>query len=117
MNLLKGTIKLNGTARFLTDGGVSLPLAWAPAGSDGRPAVYGIRPEHLTLGGADGVPFEVSVLEPTGSETQVFARIGGAKVVGVFRERVTARPGEMLPVTPNVGAAHLFDPMTGVRLV
>ena len=78
--------------------------------------MYGIRPEHLTLGGTDGVPAEVSVLEPTGSETQVFARIGGAKIVGVFRERVTARPGELLPVTPNVGAAHLFDATTGVRL-
>ena len=116
MNLLKGTVKVNGKASFLTEGGVSLPLRSAPTGSDGRPCFYGIRPEHLTLGGAGSIPAEVSVLEPTGSETQVFAKLGGAKIVGVFRERVTARPGEILPVTPDVGAVHLFDAGTGMRL-
>src|SRR5271163_3720624 len=73
MNLLHGTIRLNGSPTFVIDGGVSLPLASAPVGSDGRPAIYGIRPEHLVLSGTDGMPAEVSVLEPTGQETQVFA--------------------------------------------
>ena len=116
MNLLKGTIKVNGRPSFMTEGGVLLPLSAAPAGSDGRPAVYGIRPEHLTLGGDGSVPAEVSVLEPTGSETQVFAKVGSQKIVGVFRERVSARPGEILKLSPNLGAAHLFDAATGVRL-
>jgi multiple sugar transport system ATP-binding protein len=115
MNLLKGTIRLNGGPSFQTDGGVSLPLAGAPSGADGRPAIYGIRPEHITLGGA-AVRAEVSVIEPTGSETQVFAKLGDQKIVGVFRERIAARPGEMLPVTPDPGAVHLFDVSTGQRL-
>src|ERR1700744_4985862 len=42
MNLLKGTIRLNGSPTFVIDGGVSLPLASAPVGSNGRPAIYGI---------------------------------------------------------------------------
>jgi multiple sugar transport system ATP-binding protein len=84
MNLLKGKIKLNGKPAFVTDGGVSLPLANAPAGSDGKPAIYGIRPEHFTLSG-NGLAAEISVVEPTGSETQVFAKLGGDKIVGVFR--------------------------------
>ena len=37
---------------------------------------------------------EVSVIEPTGSETQVFAKLGGQQIVGVFRERISARPGD-----------------------
>ncbi len=115
MNLLKGAIKLNGKPSFVAEGGVSLPLASAPAGSDGRPAIYGIRPEHLTLGGSDGVPAEVSVLEPTGAETQVFAKFGAQKIVAVFRERVTAKPGETLSITPEVALAHLFDAQTGAR--
>jgi multiple sugar transport system ATP-binding protein len=115
MNLLKGTIRLNGSPSFHTEGGVSLPLAVAPSGADGRPAIYGIRPEHITLGGA-AVKAEVSVIEPTGSETQVFAKLGDQKIVGVFRERIAARPGEMLPVTPDPGAVHLFDVSTGQRL-
>ena len=116
MNLLKGVVKVNGMASFLTDGGVSLPLSSAPAGSDGRPCFYGIRPEHFTLGGAEGIKTEVSVLEPTGSETQVFAKLGTQRIVGVFRERVSAKPGEWLPLTPNVEAVHLFDAATGARL-
>jgi multiple sugar transport system ATP-binding protein len=115
MNLLKGKIRVNGKPSFVTDDGVSLPLKSAPAGADGRSCIYGIRPEHLTLGG-DGAKAEVSVTEPTGSETQVFARLGTQKIVGVFRERVSARPGEMIPVTPNVDAVHLFDSATGIRL-
>ena len=115
MNLLKGTVRLNGQASFVTDGGVTLPLASAPAGSDGRVAYYGFRPEHLTLGGS-GVKAEVSVLEPTGSETQVFAKLGTQKIVGVFRERIVAKPGELLPIMPNLDAVHLFDAQSGTRM-
>ena len=115
MNLLKGTIRVNGTPSFMTESGVTLPLASAPSGADGRPCIYGIRPEHLTLGDG-GVKAEVSVIEPTGSETQVFAKLGSEKIVGVFRERVSARPGETLLLTPNTSSVHLFDSATGVRL-
>jgi multiple sugar transport system ATP-binding protein len=114
MNLLKGTIRVNGKATVVTDDGVTLPLASAPSGSDGRPCVYGIRPEHIGLGGDLGA--EVSVTEPTGSETQVFAKLGAQKIVGVFRERVVVKPGERLPISPNLDCVHLFDAATGVRL-
>ena len=116
MNFLKGKIKVGDKPRFMVDNSVSLPLASAPPGSDGRPAIYGIRPEHLTLGGPDGMPVEVSVLEPTGQETQVFAKLGEQKIVAVFRQRMTAQPGETLPMTPDVASAHLFDEKTGARL-
>ena len=116
MNFLKGKIKVGDKPRFMVDNSVSLPLASAPPGSDGRPAIYGIRPEHLTLGGPDGMPAEVSVLEPTGQETQVFAKLGEQKIVAVFRQRMTAQPGETLPMTPDVASAHLFDEKTGARL-
>jgi multiple sugar transport system ATP-binding protein len=116
MNLLKGTIRLNGSPAFVIDGGVSLPLTSVPAGSDGRRAIYGIRPEHLVLSGTDGMPAEVSVLEPTGQETQVFAKVGTHKIVAVFRQRLSAKPGETLPMMPEVGLAHLFDEKTGARI-
>ncbi|MGE0004632.1 MAG: ABC transporter ATP-binding protein [Parvibaculaceae bacterium] len=115
MNLLEGRIKMNGKASFVTDDGVDLPLAAAPRDSNGRPAIYGIRPEHFSLGG-QSVRAEVSVVEPTGSETQVFAKVGGQKVVGVFRERIATRPGEDLPMAPDPQSVHLFDKETGLRL-
>jgi multiple sugar transport system ATP-binding protein len=115
MNMFKGTIRANGTASFLTESGVSLPLAGAPPASDGRPAIYGIRPEHFALA-ESGVPVRVTVIEPTGSETQVFAKLGGQDIVGAFRERVGVRPGETLRIAPDPALAHLFDLETGKRL-
>ena len=115
MNLLKGTIRANGKASFVTDSGVALPIVKAPPDADGRPAFYGIRPEHFALGGS-GVAAEVSVIEPTGAETQVFAKLGGEKIVGVFREQIATSPGDMLPLAPDPAAVHLFDAGSGLRL-
>jgi len=114
MNLLKGSVRVNGKPSFITDGGVELPLKTAPNGSIGRPLIYGFRPEHLALGG--DLKAEVSVLEPTGSETQVLAKLGDQAIVGVFRDRLTTRPGEVLPMSPNLDAVHLFDAESGKRV-
>src|SRR5438477_165057 len=93
MNFLKGKVKANGSAGFEGPNGVKLPLASQPANSDGRPAVYGIRPEHFTIAD-DGTEAEIIVVERTGSETPVFAKLGGEQVVAVFRERHQFNPGE-----------------------
>jgi len=115
MNLLQGKIRLNGGPAFLTSDGARLPLKSAPQDSDGLACVYGVRPEHLLLGG-EAIKARVSVIEPTGSETQVFATLGTQPIVGVFRERVAARPGEALAMSLNLDAVHLFDATTGARL-
>ena len=52
-----------------------------------------MRPEHFTIAD-DGAEAEIVVVEPTGSETQVFAKLGGEDVVAVFRERHKFEPGD-----------------------
>jgi multiple sugar transport system ATP-binding protein len=113
MNFLKGHLQ---GGRFVAESGISLPVAHAPAASDGQPIIYGIRPEHFILDESNGLPAEVAVVEPTGSETQVFAKFGGTDVVGVFRERVNAQPGQQIRVTPDPKLVHLFDEQSGKRL-
>src|SRR6187431_3417343 len=115
MNFLKGQVKSNGSAGFVGPNGVKLPLASAPANSEGRPAVYGVRPEHFTIAD-DGAEAEIVVVEPTGSETQVFAKLGGEQVVAVFRERHQFNPGDKIRLKPNPALVHLFDETTGKRL-
>ena len=94
---------------------MALPLATAPASADGRPAVYGIRPEHFAIAD-DGAEAEIVVVEPTGSETQVFAKLGGEEVVAVFRERHQFKPGDKIRLKPDPQLVHLFDETTGKRL-
>jgi len=115
MNLLKGTIKAGAKATFVLDDGPSLPLGTVDQSLDGRAAYYGVRPEHLTLGNA-GIPVEVSVLEPMGSETQLFAKVGGQRLVALLRQRLSAKPGDKLSLMPDVSAVHLFDAATRQRL-
>ncbi len=113
MNLLSGRIA---GGRFAMPGGTTLALpASRAAALEGKPVRLGVRPEDFTLDPA-GIPAEIVTVEPTGSETQVTLRIAGAEIVAVFRERVTERPGETLPLLPLEGKLHLFAEDTGLRL-
>ena len=114
MNMFEGTIRGGPKPWFATTGGARLPLATAPQGSEGLAAVYGIRPEHLVLGG--DLKLQVTVTEPTGAETQVLGKLGGDKITGVFRERVMTKPGEMLAISPDLALVHLFDAKSGKRI-
>jgi multiple sugar transport system ATP-binding protein len=111
MNFVTGTITADG---FAAASGTILPL---PAGTahHGTKAVYGIRPEHLTLD-PSGIAATVALVEPMGSETQVTMTIGTDTIIGVFRERVQARPGETITVRPDLAQLHLFDAASGARL-
>jgi multiple sugar transport system ATP-binding protein len=115
MNFLRGTIAANGHTGFEGPGGIRLPLDAAPAASAGKPAVYGIRPEHFALDDS-GAEAEVHVVEPTGSELQVVARLGGEEVIAVFRERHKFKPGDKIRLKPDPRLVHLFDETSGKRL-
>ncbi len=119
MNFLPGVLRrAGGAARVDFGGGVSLPAPAAAASlHDGQSVVYGTRPEHMELAqGEDGVATEVVVVEPTGADTQVFAKIAGVEVTSVFRDRHAFRPGEIIRLRPDPARAHLFDAASGVRL-
>ena len=115
MNLLKGTIKAGAKSFFALNNGPDLPLGKIDKAHDGKAAFYGIRPEHLTLG-KDSIPVEVSVIEPMGSETQLFAKLGGQRMVALLRHRFSAEPGEKLSLLPDISAIHLFDAVTQQRI-
>jgi multiple sugar transport system ATP-binding protein len=115
MNLIKGNLRVNGTASFDTGDGFVVGLSDAPASSDGRPVVCGVRPENLLVDPA-GIPVEVVVVEPTGSETHVVVRHGGQELGCVFRDRIEARPGATINILPRPNLVHLFDAETGNRI-
>ena len=112
MNFIEGTQK---DGALVAVNGARLPLDNALAANDGRAMVYGIRPEHIDLVD-DGLDAEVVVIEPTGSETQLFARLGGQEIVAIFRERHEFAPGMKIRLKPRAQLAHLFDASSGQRI-
>ena len=112
MNLLKGRLQPGGFA--LAGGGV-LACPMPTAESAGAELFYGIRPEHFVLD-SGGFEARVEVVEPTGSETQVMATVGGQPITAVFRERITAQPGDVIRLGLQRAFTHLFDPATGRRV-
>jgi multiple sugar transport system ATP-binding protein len=100
MNFIEGNTTPDG---FKTTDGTMLPLTKL----QGEATVYGVRPEHLKLD-PNGIPAEVVVVEPTGSETQVVMRLGTQTIVGIFRERIAAKPGSTITITPDIATIHLF---------
>ena len=115
MNFLPGKISANGAGDFECPGGARLPLASPPNGAAGRPAIYGVRPEHFSLAD-DGAEAVIQIVEPTGSEIQVSAKLGGEDIVAVFRERHQFKPGDKVRLKPDPRLVHLFDETTGKRL-
>ncbi|MBI5717869.1 MAG: sn-glycerol-3-phosphate ABC transporter ATP-binding protein UgpC [Burkholderiales bacterium] len=113
-----GVVTVAGAAKVGTPDGTSSRTSSLTNGA-ARDVIYGIRPEHLDLcepgdpGGFDG---DVIVVEPTGSETQVFVRLGAQEIVGVFRERHEFKPGQRVRLRPRADKAHLFDPQSGQRI-
>lgn len=109
MNFLQG--KVNSTSLVLDSGEqFALPVQVA----NGTEIVVGVRPENLTLDTA-GWPASVSVVEPTGSETQVTARIAGQIVRILVRGRTDVQPGDTVHLSVKPEHIHIFDPKSGKR--
>jgi multiple sugar transport system ATP-binding protein len=115
MNFLKGRVEPGRPATFLSEGGTRILLPEPAAAHAGRSVTCGLRPEHARLDPAGNVAI-IAVVEPTGSETQVVMKIGSDEIIGVFRERIAARPGTTLTVSFDPDHVHLFDADTGMRI-
>lgn len=117
MNLLPGTVRRNGNALTVAfAGGGALALADGLPVADGQAVLYGIRPEHCSIGDRGGLAAEVVVVEPTGADTQVYCRCNGQDVTATIRDRTNVRPGDRIVLVPDAGRAHLFDTASGKRL-
>jgi len=72
-------------------------------------AIAGIRPEDLRLSDS-GLEANVSLIEPTGSETQVTLRTVDGNLILTTRDRLDLDIGQAVHVTAASGKIHLFDP-------
>ena len=116
MNFLHGKVAAGKgkKSHFVSDSGLELPIDSANL-ADGQDVTYGIRPEHIGIG-EGGIPVNVVVVEPTGSETQVFAKAGKDLIDAVVKDRVQTRPGESIGFRIDPADVHLFDRDSGQRI-
>ena len=118
MNVVDGTLRrANGSAYVEAAGGVRWPLGHS-AGADGQAVAYGIRPEHLSLaasGAAGTVAAEVTVVEPTGAETELLLKAGDAPIVLVSHGRPIVK-GDKVGLSVDPAMVHVFDQKSGARL-
>ena len=93
MNLLARTGRRRGFPRFALPDGLTATIGEGGRAFAGRDVIFGIRPEHVRVDQARGLPCIVSLVEPTGSETHVVAHAGQTEIIAVLRERVEIRRG------------------------
>ena len=82
-----------------------------------RSVVLGLRPESLSIGESGPLAGKVEVVEPRGSETIVFVRVGDGLVCVAADKRSTFKPGDAVSLFFDTAEAHLFDGATGQKLV
>ena len=103
----------------------------------GRPLVFGIRPEHVSVAASDGpssaiVAAEVILVEPLGSDTLGRIKLGTAnpgvpisvastdakqdEITGRFPPDAGLRAGQTLRVALDLDRFHLFDPESGLAI-
>jgi len=122
MNFLPGTLERQGDdSRVRFPDGTLLPAPRDCGGTSGQPVILGVRPEHmrLTESAQPHASFvaRIDVVEPTGADTQVYARAGEARLTCVFADRHHFGAGDQIHLVPHPDRTHLFDEQSGRSLM
>ena len=119
MNMIEGRVSVaNGAPHVKADNGDQLPLPPTSSARDGQKVVYGMRPENFVLAPeGEGIAGEVAVVEPTGPETLVACKLAGTEIQVLFRERHDFTPGQPIMLRPIPELVHLFDTVSGDRVL
>ncbi|WP_163266268.1 ABC transporter ATP-binding protein [Chelativorans alearense] len=91
----------------------------------GRSVILGIRPEDVTntwteesrdRESAVSLNVPVEIAEPLGSDTLIFARLGGAEIVCRASGTTAPASGSTIRLNAHMDRMHLFDPDSGMAL-
>ena len=132
MNFISGTLKQERDALVFSEVGdgtikARLPLPERSAIRDfiGKPLTLGVRPEDIEIaktgkeraqGGS--FPAIVEIVEPMGAETNLYLQTGAHTLVCRTQEALDHREaGHRMQFEMTLEKAHLFDPVSTLRLV
>lgn len=125
MNFVEGVLQRHDDRAVLRAARLELrlPPGCVPPAESERPAVLGVRPEHLDIHPApapDGVACRVSVVEPQGVQWVLSLQADGVSLIACADKRdLGFRPevGQPVWVTLRPDRIHLFDARTETRLL
>ena len=82
-----------------------------------REVIFGMRPEHLQpVEENQGLPAEITLVEPLGSDTLVHLDMAGQKAIARLSPDLHPEARQRLWLAPMAGKAHLFDPESNIRI-
>jgi len=114
INLLDGEVVSSDGQSYIQADGILWPV---PTGShrSGQRLILGIRPEHIRIG-SPGLPASIQLVEQTGLDTVLMARVGPSNVRVLMRGRSTVRVGDTITLSYGLEDVHLFNGQDGKRL-
>ncbi|TWO73081.1 sn-glycerol-3-phosphate ABC transporter ATP-binding protein UgpC [Caenimonas sedimenti] len=117
MNVLPGTLRVQGGRTYVEAQGHEWPAAPQSRGQEGQAVQYGFRPTDVALAtDGQGIPAKVVVVEPTGAETELLLRVGEADIVVVLHGRTEVQPDDTVHLRVSPAKTHVFDTAGGGRL-
>jgi multiple sugar transport system ATP-binding protein len=124
MNFLKGAIMGEGDKANFKFGSMSIPLKAYQADEPltTRPAVLGVRPEHIRLDGAaeEGTTAPivaiVDIVEPMGADTLIWLKVEGQTMSARVESNEQFVPGQKVKVRFRMNLASIFDEATTNRI-
>jgi len=120
MNFLEAVLHHQNGVGSMTVAGVDLrlPDTLSTAGMDGRTVIFGVRPEHLSLTDAGGIPATAQVCEMMGSNVGLHLRVGDTALEAVLPASKVGPDmyGAKVFLVPDTDHLHFFDPETEQRL-
>ena len=121
MNIFEGKIVRAGDGWRFEGGGIAVnlgPYEFTREAKQGE-VVFGIRPEHLSLAhsvGNGAISGRVSLLEPMGGETILWAETQGRPVSVKLQGDPDVNVDDDVSLLFDAARAHVFEAATGARL-
>jgi multiple sugar transport system ATP-binding protein len=125
MNLREATVA-DGALAFDGGGKLPLPRQFRDKVAAGDKVVFGLRPDDLYPRGhgihsgeasdVHDLDLTVTITEPLGNETLVFADFAGQDLVARMLNPKPLKAGERVPMSFDLSQAHLFSAATGQSL-
>ena len=121
MNFVRCRVERSGpSAAIVLADGTRLPVDPARLGAvrEGDALTAGIRPEHFSRArdGEPGLAARADVVEPLGSDTLVFMRVGDSDVVARLPPAPRIEAGEFLSLAVDTRAIRFFDAASGIAV-